>query len=85
MADAIQLWFENGAADGFNIMPAVSTVRVSKHSLTTWCRCCGSAGCSAREYTGSTLREHYGLERPHRSQIGSLTSGAARLQPPTGA
>ena len=39
--------------------PAGSTI-----SSTRWCRNCSAAACSAREYEGTTLRDHLGLPRP---------------------
>jgi FMN-dependent oxidoreductase (nitrilotriacetate monooxygenase family) len=64
VADEIEYWFTEGAADGFNIMPATlpggltdfveQVVPVLQHR-----------GLFRTDYTGTTLREHYGLERPH--------------------
>jgi alkanesulfonate monooxygenase SsuD/methylene tetrahydromethanopterin reductase-like flavin-dependent oxidoreductase (luciferase family) len=63
VADEIQRWFEGGAADGFNIMPpwlpggfeafAEDVVPILQ-----------SRGLFRTEYTGRTLREHFGLDRP---------------------
>ncbi len=63
IADEIQLWFESGAADGFNVMPpwypagfdlfASEVVPILRRR-----------GLFRAEYTGRTLREHYGLPRP---------------------
>jgi FMN-dependent oxidoreductase (nitrilotriacetate monooxygenase family) len=63
IADAIQQWFEAGAADGFNVMPpwlpggfdafAEAVLPILKNR-----------GLFRREYSGTTLREHYGLDRP---------------------
>ncbi|MFG1298248.1 LLM class flavin-dependent oxidoreductase [Xanthobacter sp. V3C-3] len=63
IADEIQLWFENGAADGFNVMPpwfrggfdlfASEVVPILR-----------KRGLFRHDYTGRTLREHYGLPRP---------------------
>ncbi|MDQ0689458.1 LLM class flavin-dependent oxidoreductase [Arthrobacter sp. W4I7] len=63
VADEIQRWFEDGAADGFNIMPpwlpggfeafADEVVPILQ-----------SRGLFRTEYTGRTLREHFGLDRP---------------------
>ena len=63
IADQLQEWFENGAADGFNVMPPylpgglddfVDQVipELQKRNLFK------------TEYTGSTLRENLGLQRP---------------------
>ncbi|KIS27937.1 monooxygenase [Arthrobacter sp. SPG23] len=63
VADAIQLWFENGAADGFNIMPAVlpSGLETFVDHVVPVLR---QRGLFRTEYTADTLRGHYGLERP---------------------
>jgi len=63
VADAIQDWFDNGAADGFNIMPAVlpSGLEAFVEHVVPILR---SRGLFRTEYTGTTLREHYGLDRP---------------------
>jgi FMN-dependent oxidoreductase (nitrilotriacetate monooxygenase family) len=63
IADEIQEWFEGGAADGFNVMPPYLTGGFdlfAEHVLPILRR----RGLFRAEYTGSTLREHYGLPRP---------------------
>ncbi|MGC5225361.1 LLM class flavin-dependent oxidoreductase [Micromonospora sp. DT81.3] len=63
VADTIQHWFETGAADGFNIMPAVlpSGLEVFVATVLPILR---ERGLFRTEYEGTTLREHYGLPRP---------------------
>ncbi len=63
VADTIEQWFRQGAADGFNIMPAVlpSGLEVFADQVVPILR---ERGLFRTEYTGSTLREHYGLPRP---------------------
>ncbi|QAY59253.1 LLM class flavin-dependent oxidoreductase [Microbacterium protaetiae] len=63
IADTIQQWFENGAADGFNIMPAVlpSGLEVFVERVVPILQ---ERGLFRTEYEGRTLREHYGLPRP---------------------
>jgi hypothetical protein len=63
VADAIQEWFEKGAADGFNIMPPVlpSGLDTFVDHVIPILR---SRGLFRQQYTGRTLREHYGLPRP---------------------
>ncbi|MGO4191967.1 LLM class flavin-dependent oxidoreductase [Arthrobacter sp. YAF17] len=75
-ADAIQLWFENGAADGFNIMPAVlpSGLETFVDQVVPVLR---RRGLFRTGYTGNTLREHYGLERPLNRYSGAL-AGSVR-------
>jgi len=63
IADQLQLWFESGAADGFNVMPPIlptgledfTTLVVPELQRRRLFR---------TEYTGSTLREHLGLAKP---------------------
>jgi FMN-dependent oxidoreductase (nitrilotriacetate monooxygenase family) len=63
VADAMQHWWENGAADGFNVMPAVlpSGLRIFVDQVVPILQ---SRGLFRREYEGATLRENYGLSRP---------------------
>ena len=63
VADTIQHWFESGAADGFNVMPPLLPGGLDEfvdHVVPELRR----RGLFRHEYTGKTLREHYGLERP---------------------
>jgi FMN-dependent oxidoreductase (nitrilotriacetate monooxygenase family) len=63
IADAMQEWFEAGAADGFNIMCDVfpeSLAAFVDHVVPELQR----RGLFRTEYRGRTLREHYGLPRP---------------------
>lgn len=63
VADAIQHWYEHGAADGFNIMAPVLPSGLElfvDHVVPILQR----RGLFRTEYTGRTLREHYGLPRP---------------------
>jgi FMN-dependent oxidoreductase (nitrilotriacetate monooxygenase family) len=63
VADEIQRWFDEGAADGFNIMPpwlpggfeafADEVIPILQ-----------SRGLFRTEYSGRTLRDHFGLDRP---------------------
>jgi FMN-dependent oxidoreductase (nitrilotriacetate monooxygenase family) len=63
VADAIQHWWQSGAADGFNIMPPALP-----SSLDTFVEqvvpILQKRGLFRREYEGKTLRENYGLARP---------------------
>jgi FMN-dependent oxidoreductase (nitrilotriacetate monooxygenase family) len=63
VADAITEWYAAGAADGFNIMPAVLPSGLEAfvdHVVPLLVQ----RGLFREDYTGTTLREHYGLERP---------------------
>ncbi|MNE77268.1 Nitrilotriacetate monooxygenase component A [compost metagenome] len=68
VADQIQLWFENGAADGFNIMPPwlpgglEDFIELVVPELRR-------RGLFREEYAGSTLREHFGLARPDNQYV----------------
>ena len=63
IADTIQHYFENGAADGFNIMPAVlpSGLETFVDKVVPILQ---ERGLFRTEYEGSTLRDRYGLARP---------------------
>ncbi len=63
IADQMQEWFEAGAADGFNVMPPwlPGGIDVFIEEVVPILR---RRGLFRTEYTGSTLRDHLGLERP---------------------
>jgi FMN-dependent oxidoreductase (nitrilotriacetate monooxygenase family) len=71
VADAIEEWFTHGAADGFNIMPAVlpSGLELFVDHVIPILR---HRGLFRTEYTGRTLREHYGLARPENQHVRRL-------------
>jgi FMN-dependent oxidoreductase (nitrilotriacetate monooxygenase family) len=63
LADDLELWFRNGAADGFNIMPPaypadLETFVEQVVPILRW------RGLFREEYEETTLRGHYGLKRP---------------------
>jgi FMN-dependent oxidoreductase (nitrilotriacetate monooxygenase family) len=63
VAETIEHWGSHGAADGFNVMPAVLPSGLelfAEHVVPILQR----RGLMRREYEGTTLREHYGLARP---------------------
>jgi FMN-dependent oxidoreductase (nitrilotriacetate monooxygenase family) len=63
VADAIEQWWRQGAADGFNIMAPVipsGLERFVDHVVPILQR----RGLFREEYEGTTLRDHYGLPRP---------------------
>jgi FMN-dependent oxidoreductase (nitrilotriacetate monooxygenase family) len=69
VADELESWFTGGAADGFNVMPPTlpggldDFVDLVVPELQR-------RGLFRTEYTGTTLREHYGLARPvHRTRV----------------
>ncbi|MEU3643365.1 LLM class flavin-dependent oxidoreductase [Lentzea sp. NPDC034063] len=63
VADQLQQWHEAGAADGFNIMPAVLPSGLERFADEVL-PILRQRGLFRTEYTGHTLREHYGLPRP---------------------
>lgn len=63
VADAIEEWFDGGAADGFNIMPAVlpSGLEAFVDKVVPILQ---ERGRFRTAYEGTTLRDRYGLARP---------------------
>ncbi len=63
LADDLEAWFRNGAADGFNIMaPALpADLEAFVDQVVPILR---RRGLFREEYEGTTLREQYGLARP---------------------
>ncbi len=75
VADTIADWLDNGAADGFNVMPAVLPAGLEafvEHVIPILQR----RGLFRTEYAGPTLRDHYGLPRPG-SQFAAAGNGYA--------
>lgn len=75
MAETIVQWFENGAADGFNLIPPALPT-----SLQTFVDqvipLLQAQGLFREDYEGTTLREHLGLERPPVRRRSSLPVAA---------
>lgn len=63
IADTIQTWFENGAADGFNVMPPLYPQLLDAF-IEKVLPILRERGLFREEYEGRTLRDHYGLPRP---------------------
>ena len=63
IADTIEEWIDDGAADGFNVMPLLLP-----HMLEAFADevvpILKRRGRFRTEYAGTTLRDHYGLQRP---------------------
>jgi FMN-dependent oxidoreductase (nitrilotriacetate monooxygenase family) len=76
VADTIEEWFTNGAADGFNIMPPLlpSGLELFVEHVVPILR---ARGLYRREYTGVTLRDHYGLPRPTNQHAARLSESVA--------
>lgn len=63
VADQLEEWFTKGAADGFNVMPPYfpgGLEDFAKYVVPEL----QNRGLFRTEYSGRTLREHYGLDRP---------------------
>lgn len=63
IADRLQEWFENGAADGFNIMPPLLPRDIDDF-VDLVVPELQRRGLFRTEYEGATLRENLGLARP---------------------
>lgn len=63
IADDIEAWFKAGAADGFNLMPDVLPTGLSVF-VDEVVPLLQSRGIFRRDYEGTTLRDHFGLQRP---------------------
>ena len=66
VADFMENWFRNGAADGFNVMPAVlpSDLKAFTELVVPELR---RRGLFREAYSETTLRGHLGLDRPPRA------------------
>ncbi|MGG3574227.1 LLM class flavin-dependent oxidoreductase [Bacillus gobiensis] len=63
IANLLEEWFENGAADGFNIMPQLMGEGLDDF-IEKVLPILRQKGLFRENYTGDTLREHYGLGYP---------------------
>ena len=63
VADLIEDWFTDGAADGFNIMPPLLPAMLDVFSAEV-IPLLQRRGLFRTAYAGTTLREHYGLPWP---------------------
>lgn len=63
IADRMQQWFENGAADGFNIMPPFFPAGLEDFTRDV-VPILQERGLFRLDYEGPTLRDHLGLARP---------------------
>ena len=62
-ADFMQSWLNDGCADGFNVMPPVLPAMLDVFTEQV-IPILQKRGLFRTEYTVSTLRDHYGLDRP---------------------
>jgi N-acetyl-S-(2-succino)cysteine monooxygenase len=74
LADDLELWFREGAADGFNLMPPSIPGQLDAfiEGVVPILR---ERGLFREEYEGDTLRDHFGLERPE--NVFAAEQGAA--------
>lgn len=66
IADKMELWYRNGGADGFNLMPPAEPGSVEDfvdHVIPVLQK----RGLFRKDYEHTTLRGHFGLARPPRS------------------
>lgn len=63
IADTLQEWFEGDAADGFNILPPYFPAAFDEF-VDQVVPILQKRGLYREEYSGTTLRDHLGLERP---------------------
>ncbi|GAA4430555.1 LLM class flavin-dependent oxidoreductase [Actinokineospora soli] len=63
IADHIELWFAGGAADGFNVMAPVLPTGLTDF-VDTVIPELRARGLFREGYSGTTLRDHYGLAKP---------------------
>lgn len=75
IADSIEEWFTQRAADGFNIMPPYLPGGLEDF-VDQVVPILQRRGLFRTEYTGTTLRDHYGLARPVGNQ--PVTPAAVR-------
>jgi FMN-dependent oxidoreductase (nitrilotriacetate monooxygenase family) len=67
VADLMEEWFMERAADGFNVMPPILP-RMLEVFIAEVIPILQKRGLFRTAYEGETLRDHYGLVRPHHRQ-----------------
>lgn len=77
VADEMEHWFRDGAADGFNVMPAWLPGSL-KDFVDTVIPELQHRGLFRKEYEGMTLRENLGLRRPINRHHLQRLAGAAQ-------
>ena len=83
IADQLQEWFENDAADGFNIMPPYLPNGLDEF-VELVIPILRQRGLFRTEYEGKTLRENLGLARPHNQFSTPTASVPLAEQQPVG-
>ncbi|MET0413368.1 MAG: LLM class flavin-dependent oxidoreductase [Polyangiaceae bacterium] len=76
IADELESWFLNEGADGFNLMPPVLPTGLDDivELLLPELR---RRGLFRNEYSGKTLRDHLGLERPENRYVAQAHAASA--------
>ncbi|BAO91475.1 LLM class flavin-dependent oxidoreductase [Caballeronia cordobensis] len=80
IADQLQQWFEEGGADGFNIMAPWFPGGLEEFIALVLPEL-RRRGLFRTEYTGRTLREHLGLRRPAHAKSASLARRDSHATP----
>ena len=78
VADQIQYWYEHGAADGFNVFPALLPTGFrdfAEHVVPELRR----RGLFRHDYTGRTLRDHYGVPAAGSGSVTQRDRAAAEM------
>ncbi len=75
IADLIEDWFTDGAADGFNVMPPLLPAMLDVFSEEV-IPLLQRRGLFRTAYSGATLREHYGLPWPKSEFNDAMLSAA---------
>jgi len=70
IVDELQAWFDDGAADGFNILAPILPQGLDDF-IDLVLPELRRRGLFRDDYTGTTLRDHLGLSRPARTQPGA--------------
>ncbi|WP_239335525.1 LLM class flavin-dependent oxidoreductase [Frankia sp. CiP3] len=76
VADQLEQWFTGGAADGFNVMPPYLPGALEDF-VDQVVPILQKRGLFRTQYVGTTLRDHYGLDRPAGRVDPVLTNTAA--------
>ncbi|WP_130616278.1 LLM class flavin-dependent oxidoreductase [Cohnella abietis] len=72
IADQLEYWFREGAADGFNVMPPYLPGGLNDF-VDLVIPELQQRGLFRTEYTGRTLREHLGLSRPENQRVQAVS------------
>ena len=78
IADLMEDWFNDGAADGFNVMPPLLPAQLDVFTAEV-VPLLQRRGLFRTEYEGTMLREHYGLSWP-KSAFGDAAPAPALQQ-----